>query len=94
MDRESLFSSLNDRDVEYVVIGAAAFPAHGYARSTLDIDIFIRYPIKTIQKRMEKCNNDAVRNIKTCKRINLKPGISDGESGFGCFHIGAALNMN
>jgi hypothetical protein len=25
-----------------VVIGAAAFPVHGYARATLDIDIFIR----------------------------------------------------
>jgi len=27
--------------VRYVVIGATAFPVHGYARATLDIDIFI-----------------------------------------------------
>jgi len=27
--------------VRYVVIGAAAFPIHGYARATLDVDIFI-----------------------------------------------------
>jgi hypothetical protein len=27
--------------VRYVVIGATAFPIHGYARATLDIDIFI-----------------------------------------------------
>jgi len=27
--------------VRYVVIGAAAFPMHGYARATLDVDIFI-----------------------------------------------------
>jgi len=42
MDRESLLRSLNEHRVEYVVIGAAAFPAHGYARATLDIDVFIR----------------------------------------------------
>jgi hypothetical protein len=27
--------------VRYVVIGATAFPIHGYARATLDMDIFI-----------------------------------------------------
>jgi hypothetical protein len=27
--------------VRYVIIGATAFPVHGYARATLDIDIFI-----------------------------------------------------
>jgi predicted nucleotidyltransferase len=42
VDKESLLRSLNDHGVEYVVIGAAAFPVHGYARATLDIDIFIR----------------------------------------------------
>jgi len=28
--------------VDYVIIGATAFPPHGYARATLDIDLFIR----------------------------------------------------
>jgi hypothetical protein len=41
MDTESLLRSLNARRVRYVVIGASAFPAHGYARTTLDFDIFI-----------------------------------------------------
>lgn len=41
MDIESLLRSLNDHEVRYVVIGAAAFPVHGYARATLDVDIFI-----------------------------------------------------
>ncbi len=41
MDTESLLQSLNARDVRYVIIGATAFPVHGYARATLDIDIFI-----------------------------------------------------
>ncbi len=41
MDTESLLKSLNAHEVRYVVIGATAFPVHGYARATLDIDIFI-----------------------------------------------------
>ncbi len=41
MDTESLLRSLSEHDVRYVVIGAAAFPIHGYARATLDIDLFI-----------------------------------------------------
>jgi predicted nucleotidyltransferase len=41
VDTESLLGSLNAHKVRYVVIGAAAFPIHGYARATLDIDIFI-----------------------------------------------------
>lgn len=41
MDTESLLKLLNAHDVRYVVIGASAFPVHGYARATLDIDIFI-----------------------------------------------------
>ena len=42
MDTEDLLRFLNAHRVEFVVIGATAFPIHGYARATLDIDIFIR----------------------------------------------------
>lgn len=42
MDIENLLKLLNENDVEYVVIGAAAFPVHGYSRTTLDFDLFIR----------------------------------------------------
>jgi predicted nucleotidyltransferase len=38
---ENLLKSFNDHKVKYVIIGAAAFPVHGYARVTLDTDIFI-----------------------------------------------------
>ncbi len=41
MDTEKLLQSLNARKVRYVVIGATAFPVHGYARATLDVDLFI-----------------------------------------------------
>jgi len=42
MDTENLLRLLNVHKVEFVIIGATAFPIHGYARATLDIDIFIR----------------------------------------------------
>jgi predicted nucleotidyltransferase len=41
LDIEGLLKSLNAHSVRYVVIGATAFPVHGYARATLDIDFFI-----------------------------------------------------
>ncbi len=42
MDTESLLKLLKENRVDFVVIGATAFPVHGYARTTLDIDIFIK----------------------------------------------------
>jgi predicted nucleotidyltransferase len=42
VDTESLLRSLKEHKVKFVVIGATAFPVHGYSRATLDIDIFIR----------------------------------------------------
>lgn len=50
MDTEGLLKSLKDHRVDFVVIGATAFPVHGYARATLDIDLFIR-PTLTHAKR-------------------------------------------
>jgi hypothetical protein len=41
MNLEGLLKSLNAREVRYVIIGATAFPVHGYARATLDVDILI-----------------------------------------------------
>lgn len=42
MDTEGLLRLLRGHKVDFVIIGATAFPVHGYARATLDIDIFIR----------------------------------------------------
>jgi predicted nucleotidyltransferase len=42
MVTENLLKLLKEHSVDFVVIGATAFPVHGYARATLDIDIFIR----------------------------------------------------
>ncbi len=50
MDIENLLRSLKENDVEFVIIGATAFPTHGYSRSTLDVDIFIRNTESNAQK--------------------------------------------
>jgi predicted nucleotidyltransferase len=42
--------SLNDHKAKFVIIGAAAFPVHGYARATIDTDIFIE-PTETNVKK-------------------------------------------
>ena len=42
MDIEGLLRSLNEHEVDYVVIGGLCLPVHGYARATLDVDLFIR----------------------------------------------------
>jgi len=42
MDIENLLRLLNEHRVRYVIIGATAFAVHGYARATLDVDIFIQ----------------------------------------------------
>jgi len=41
MEVEELLRLLKERKVRFVIIGATAFPVHGYSRATLDIDIFI-----------------------------------------------------
>ncbi|KAF0125755.1 MAG: hypothetical protein FD189_1937 [Elusimicrobia bacterium] len=50
MDAEQLLKLLKEHKADFVVIGATAFPVHGYARATLDIDIFIRPSAENAQK--------------------------------------------
>ena len=52
MDTESLLKSLKGHKVHFVVIGATAFPVHGYSRATLDIDIFIKPEISNAAKTL------------------------------------------
>jgi predicted nucleotidyltransferase len=41
MEVEGLLRLLKEHKVRFVIIGATAFPVHGYSRATLDIDIFM-----------------------------------------------------
>jgi predicted nucleotidyltransferase len=53
MDTEKLLRLLKEHRVAFVVIGASAFPVYGYARATLDIDIFVRPSLINIKKTMK-----------------------------------------
>jgi predicted nucleotidyltransferase len=52
VDTESLLKSLKGHKVKFVIIGATAFPVHGYSRATLDIDIFIKPEISNAEKTL------------------------------------------
>ena len=53
MKTEKLLKLLKENQVKFVIIGATAFPVHGYSRATLDIDIFIK-PEKANAQRTRK----------------------------------------
>ena len=53
MDVENLLKLLKEHKVRFVIIGATAFPVHGYSRATLDIDLFIE-PSEANARRTHK----------------------------------------
>ncbi len=53
MATERLLQYLNEAKAAYVVIGATAFPAYGYARATLDIDLFVKPTRANIRRVMK-----------------------------------------
>jgi predicted nucleotidyltransferase len=50
MDVEGLLKSLKEHKVRFVVIGATAFPVHGFSRATLDTDVFIEPTPKNAER--------------------------------------------
>ncbi len=66
MTIRQLLQSLVDRKVKFVVIGAYALPAHGYARTTYDIDIFYeptKPNIKRVVEALKGCGYLAVEDL-------------------------------
>jgi predicted nucleotidyltransferase len=53
MDISRLLKSLNAQRVQYVIVGATAFPTHGYARATADIDILINPTRENAQRVLD-----------------------------------------
>ena len=53
MDTEELLKLLKENKVIFLVIGASAFPVYGYARATLDIDLFIKPDLENIERLMK-----------------------------------------
>ena len=53
MDTEKILKLLKEHKVVFIVIGATAFPVHGYSRATLDVDIFIKRKKKNAERTMD-----------------------------------------
>lgn len=53
MDISKLLKSLNDLHIRYVLIGASAFPSHGYLRLTNDVDILIEPTRENAQRTLD-----------------------------------------
>lgn len=49
-DFRDMLLILNEEGVDYLLVGAYAMAAHGYARSTGDIDIWVRQDSKNAQR--------------------------------------------
>lgn len=50
MDTERLLRLLKENKAAFVIIGATALPVYGYARATLDIDLFVKPDLDNIRK--------------------------------------------
>jgi len=77
MDIENLLRLFNAHKVKYVIIGATAFPVHGYARATLDIDIAIDSSRKNAHQCLKALNKFGydVSNITVDKFIQTEENI-------------------
>lgn len=53
MRTEKLLKLLKENRVRFVIIGATAFPVHGYSRATLDVDIFIEPEEENARKTLK-----------------------------------------
>ncbi len=61
---EAIFQSLHDAEVKYVVVGGLAVVAHGYARTTGDVDLVIGLEPENI-----------IRGLKSLEKIGYKMSL-------------------
>ena len=79
MDTENLLKLLNENKVKYVIIGATAFPIHGYVRATIDIDILIE-PSTENAKRTLKALSDFGYDVNDLATNRLEKRVEALES--------------
>lgn len=61
---ESIFKSLNDNNVRYLVVGGVAVLLHGFLRVTADLDIMVSFD-----------NDNMKAFIKTLKNLGYEPKV-------------------
>lgn len=53
MDTERLLRLLKENKAVFIIIGATALPVYGYARATLDVDLFVKPDLENIKRVMK-----------------------------------------
>jgi predicted nucleotidyltransferase len=75
MNVKKLLQLLVEHKVRFVIIGAWAFPAYGYTRNTLDIDIFFdptKANVKRLAEALKKFGYDGIEDLTLEQLLNKK----------------------
>jgi diphthamide synthase (EF-2-diphthine--ammonia ligase) len=77
-----LLTGLNDKGVEYIVVGGIALALHGLVRATEDIDLFIR-PTADNVSRLKQClhslwDDPAIDEISSGDLLGEYPAVRYG----------------
>ena len=75
MNVKKLLRLLVEHKVRFVIIGAWAFPAYGYTRNTLDIDIFFdptKANVKRLAEALKKFGYDGIEDLTLEQLLNKK----------------------
>jgi predicted nucleotidyltransferase len=73
-DLKDLFRLLNEKNVEYVIVGGYAVAFHGYIRATKDIDILFHSTPENITRLMAALSGFGISATSMDKSVFSKPG--------------------
>jgi predicted nucleotidyltransferase len=75
MNVKKLLRLLAEYKVKFIIIGAWAFPAYGYIRNTIDIDIFFdptKANVKRLAKALKEFGYDGIEDLTIEQLLNKK----------------------
>lgn len=84
-DVKDLFRSLNNHQVNYMLVGGMALAMHGYVRATQDLDLWIRLDTDNKTKLIAALSENGVAGAEYLKDVPLLFGWSSvtvGKHGF------------
>ena len=79
----SLWRSLNNNDVRYIMIGGFATNLHGYSRVTNDIDLWIDDTLHNRKNLRKALNEQGSGDYDVIESMQFVPGWTDFQLNFG-----------
>jgi hypothetical protein len=73
-DLKDLFRLLNEKNVDYVIVGGYAVAFHGFVRATKDIDILFNSTPDNIKRLIEALSGFGISESVMDKNVFSKPG--------------------